>query len=394
MNQEISAMKSLVFAISILFLIPDFSHACSMYKITKDGKTIVGNNEDWISPNSKFWFKQGGKDQHDVVYMGQLNEFAQGAMNSQGLVFDGFATDYLAVNNSEGKLSTPIGEAVRNIMRTMSNVSEVRDYLATIDLGFLVTGMIVFVDKTGDYLIVEGEELILGSESEQCFSNFYYSQIESTDEVELANFKNGMKYLSESDGNASIDYTSDVMESMMSQEDLTQYTTVYDLQELKVRVYLFHDYTNFVEFTLDEKIQEGNHQVMIADLFPKDSPGYANYLNYNDPKNPTGFLKNLIGEESLTEEEFEEMGFSWMVNTIGYEWLSDKEDSEGAVEIFKFGTELMPNNANLFDSLGEAYFTNEDYEKSKLAYEQSLTLNPENEGAKVKLEELSQLQKK
>jgi tetratricopeptide (TPR) repeat protein len=266
--------------------------------------------------------------------------------------------------------------------------------LATIDLGFLVTGMIVFVDKTGDYLIVEGEELILGSESEQCFSNFYYSQIESTDEVELANFKNGMKYLSESDGNASIDYTSDVMESMMRQEDLTQYTTVYDLQELKVRVYLFHDYTNFVEFTLDEKIQEGNHQVMIADLFPKDSPGYANYLNYNDPKNPTGFLKNLIGEESLTEEEFEEMGFSWMVNTIGYEWLSDKEDSEGAVEIFKFGTELMPNNANLFDSLGEAYFTNEDYEKSKLAYEQSLTLNPENEGAKVKLEELSQLQKK
>jgi hypothetical protein len=326
--------------------------------------------------------------------MGLLNEFAQGAMNSKGLMFDGFANDYLAINNTEGKLSIPIGEAVRNIMQTMSNVSEVRDYLSTIDLGFLTTGMIVFVDKTGDYLIVEGEELILGSEPEQCFSNFYYSQIESTDEVELVNFRNGMKYLSESDGSASIDYTSQVMESMMSPTGQTQYTTIYDLQKLTVRVYLFHDYTNFIEFTLDEKIQEGNHQVMIADLFPKDSPGFINYLSYNDPENPTGFLKNLIGEETLTEEELEEMGLSWMVNTIGYEWLLDKHNSKGAIEIFKFGTELMPHNANLFDSLGEAYFANEEYNKSQRAYEQSLLLNPENDGAKQKLNELSMLKMK
>ncbi len=387
-------MRALLVTISVFLLIPFCSHACSMYKITKDGKTIVGNNEDWISPNSKFWFERGGKDQHDVVYMGQLNEFAQGAMNSEGLVFDGFANDYLAINNTEGKLSIPIEEAVRNIMQTMSSVSEVRDYLSNIDLGFLTTGMIVFVDKTGDYLIVEGEELILGSEAEQCFSNFYYSQIESTDEVELTNFRNGMKYLSESDGSASIDYTSQVMESMMSPTGQTQYTTIYDLQKLTVRVYLFHDYTNYIEFTLDEKIQEGNHQVMIADLFPKDSPGYLNYLNYNDPENPTGYLKNLIGEETPTEEEFEEMGFSWMVNTIGYEWLWDKHDSNGAIEIFKFGTELMPHNANLFDSLGEAYFTNEEYDKSQGAYEQSLHLNPENDSAKQKLEELSKLKMK
>lgn len=387
-------MKGFLFAIYLLILPPFYSYGCSMYKITKDGKTIVGNNEDWISPNSKFWFEQGGKDQHDIVYMGQLDEFVQGAMNSAGLVFDGFANDYLAINNTDGKLSVPIGEAVKNIMQTMSAVSEVRDYLSNIDLGFLTTGMIVFVDKTGDYLIVEGEELILGSEPEQCFSNFYYSQIESTDEVELVNFRNGMKYLSENEGKATIDYTGKVMESLMSSENHTQYTTVYDLEKLTVRVYLFHDYTNYVEFTLDEKIKEGNHQVMIAELFPKESPGYANYLSYNDPENPTGFLKNLIGTESPTEEEFEEMGFSWMVNTIGYEWLLDKKDSEGAIEIFKFGTDLMPHNANLFDSLGEAYFINEDYEKSQRAYEQSLILNPENQGAKVKLEELSQLQKK
>lgn len=387
-------MKAFLVAILLIVSTPFCSHACSMFKITKDGKTIVGNNEDWISPNSKFWFERGKKGDHDVMYMGQLNDFAQGAMNSAGLVFDGFAMDYLAVNNAEGKLSISISDAVREIMQTMNDVAEIKEYLATIDLSFLTTGMIVFVDKNGDYLIVEGEELILGSEPEQCFSNFYYSQIESTDEVELANFRNGMKYLSKSEGKATIDYTGEVMKNMMSPEGSTQYTTVYDLQELTVRVYLFHDYTNFVEFTLDEKIQEGDHQVMIAELFPQDSPGYINYEHYNNSDHPTFYLEELIGEESINEEEFEQMGFSWMVNTIGYEWLDNKDDAKGAIEIFKFGTELMPHNADLFDSLGEAYFTNGEYGKSRLAYEQSLILNPENEGAKMKLQEISDLNKK
>ncbi|MCZ4407559.1 hypothetical protein O3Q51_01975 [Cryomorphaceae bacterium 1068] len=386
-------MKALLVAISLIVSTPFYSHACSMFKITKAGKTIVGNNEDWISPNSKFWFEGGKKGHYDVMYMGQLNNFAQGAMNSAGLVFDGFAMDYLAVNNAEGKVSISISDAVREIMQTMNDVAEIKEYLATIDLSFLTTGMIVFVDKNGDYLIVEGEELILGSEPEQCFSNFYYSQIESTDEVELVNFRNGMKYLSESEGKATIDYTGEVMKNMMSPEGSTQYTTVYDLQELTVRVYLFHDYTNFVEFTLDEKIQEGDHQVMIAELFPQDSPGYRNYEQYNNSDHPTFYLEELIGEESINEEEFEQMGFSWMVNTIGYEWLDDKGDAKGAIEIFKFGTKLMPHNADLFDSLGEGYFKNEQFEKSAAAYRKSLELDPKNEGAKQKLKEIAALKK-
>jgi hypothetical protein len=365
-----------------------------MFKITKDGKTIVGNNEDWISPNSKFWFEGGKKGDYDVMYMGQLDNFAQGAMNSAGLVFDGFAMGYLAVNNAEGKRSIPMGDAVREIMQTMSDVAEIKTYLSTIDLSFLTTGMIVFVDKEGDYLIVEGEELILGSEPEQCFSNFYYSQIESTDEVSLPNFRSGMDYLDRSEGEASLDYTSEVMQVMKSVEGLTQYTTVYDLEKLTVRVYLFHDYSNFVEFKLEDKIRKGNHEVMIAEMFPKDSPGYQNYFTYNDPENPTGFFTELIGEQSITEEEFLEMEFDWMINTIGYEWLYDKDDAKGAIEIFKFGTELMPHNANLFDSLGEGYFENRDYEKSAAAYRKSLELDSDNDGAKEKLKEIAALKMK
>ncbi len=381
-------MKKLCVLLFVILLLPGLASACSMYKITKNGKTIVGNNEDWISPNSLFWFEKGEGEQFDVLYMGQLDRFAQGAMNSAGLVFDGFAMDYLEVKNVKGKISIPFGEAVQQVMRTMSDVNEVRDYLSTINLSLLETGQIVFVDRSGTYLIVEGDEMIIGSEPEQCFSNFYYSQIESTDEVELENFKNGMEFLKETRGAPSLDYVGSVMESLKSTGDMTQYTTVYDLQELTVRVYLFHDFGNYQEFSLAEKIKEGNHSATIADLFPNDSPGVENYNNYNSSDDPTKFVRDLMGDQTFSEEELESQGFSWIVNTMGYERLLYLEDPKGAIEIFKFGIELMPNNANLHDSLGEAYLENNQLKESRQSYEKSLELNPDNNGAKEALKKI------
>ena len=160
-------MLKIISLVSVLFSFYFQTFGCSMYKITKDGKTIVGNNEDWISPNSQFWFEKGEKGEFNAMYMGLLNRFPQGAMNSAGLVFDGFANDYMEIKNTEGKLSIPMPEAIQHVMKTMSEVHEVQAYLETIDLSILATGQIVFVDRSGDYLIVEGDEMVLGSETEQ-----------------------------------------------------------------------------------------------------------------------------------------------------------------------------------------------------------------------------------
>ena len=67
--------------ITLSFLIPKFSFACSMYKLTKNGKTIVGNNEDYTSPNSQFWFEKGSSESFGAMYMGLLNNFALSNVN-------------------------------------------------------------------------------------------------------------------------------------------------------------------------------------------------------------------------------------------------------------------------------------------------------------------------
>ena len=76
-----------------------------------------------------------------------------------------------------------------------------------------------------------------------------------------------------------------------------------------------------------------------------------------------------------------------ILNIIGYEFIK-KENFPDAITIFKFNTELFPDDANTWDSLGEAYMVSGNIEQAIENYEKSLRLNPQNTNAVDKLKEL------
>ena len=384
-------LMTIAFAMMVLF--PKQGFTCSVYKVTKDGKTIVGNNEDWYSPNGQFWFEEGVEGTYGVMYMGFLNNFAQGAINEAGLVFDGFWEPYLEVKDTVGKINIPIGEALKRVMQTMSTVEEAQAFLQTINLSALVDGQIVFVDQSGTYLIVEGDEMFTGDEPEKTFSNFYYSQIESVEEVSIDFYQKGRSFIKATPEKSTLEYCAKAMENFaQSRIAPTQYSTIYDLNALTVRVYLFHDFSTFVELDLKEELSKGNHRTMIAELFPEESAGYIHYKKYNNPEHPSLFLEEFFGDAEITEEEFINYGIDNVINGLGYEWLYDIKNPEGAIKVFQYGVKLMPNHANLYDSLGEAYFVNEDWDNAVINYTKSLFLNPDNENAEVMITKINQLQ--
>ena len=91
----------------------------------------------------------------------------------------------------------------------------------------------------------------------------------------------------------------------------------------------------------------------------------------------------LVGpSEEITEKELMEMDFNSIINMIGYEWFKYKSNPEAAIKIFEYGIALMPNDADLFDSLGEVYFLIDDYKHAEINYKKSLAINPDNENAK------------
>lgn len=81
----------------------------------------------------------------------------------------------------------------------------------------------------------------------------------------------------------------------------------------------------------------------------------------------------------------------YLVNQLGYRMLQSGKDKDisNALEFFILNVENYPRSSNSYDSLGEAYEKLGDTQKAIENYKKSLELNPSNERASIKIEELS-----
>jgi len=75
------------------------------------------------------------------------------------------------------------------------------------------------------------------------------------------------------------------------------------------------------------------------------------------------------------------------LNIMGYYFLQN-EKTDSAIDILKFNVELFPEEANTYDSLGEAYMIAGDNKNAIKNYQKSLELNPENSNAVAMLKKL------
>ena len=83
-------------------------------------------------------------------------------------------------------------------------------------------------------------------------------------------------------------------------------------------------------------------------------------------------LHKYISDRKLTNEK---LYSEQTLNSIGYNYLGKKEYKR-AIECFLKNVELFPKDANSYDSLGEAYYKNGEFEKSEKVLRKSLSMNP------------------
>lgn len=81
---------------------------------------------------------------------------------------------------------------------------------------------------------------------------------------------------------------------------------------------------------------------------------------------------------------WDEGELNWLGYHFLYWWGREKE----AVEVFRLNTELFPQSANAFDSLGEACMALGDKARASENYRKSLQLDPKNDNARQMLEQL------
>jgi len=78
----------------------------------------------------------------------------------------------------------------------------------------------------------------------------------------------------------------------------------------------------------------------------------------------------------------------WILNSLGYAYLMEKNDVDSAIKLFKLNTELFPDIGNCWDSYGEALRKNGEKAEALKAYKKALEINPNIPSAKRAVIEL------
>jgi len=102
--------------------------------------------------------------------------------------------------------------------------------------------------------------------------------------------------------------------------------------------------------------------------------------NYQDALKAYQELKKNVPQSYIVKES--------TTNSFGYQQLGQKK-YDIAITIFKINTDLYPNSANAFDSLGEAYMLSGDKANAIKYFRKSLQLNPNNVNARKNIKEMS-----
>jgi tetratricopeptide (TPR) repeat protein len=92
--------------------------------------------------------------------------------------------------------------------------------------------------------------------------------------------------------------------------------------------------------------------------------------------------------EKLTENYHPMDPKEWILNDLGYAYMYEKKDVDSAIEMFQLNTLLFPDNANSWDSFGEAWLQKGDKVKALECYKKALAIDPELPSAKKAIEKM------
>ena len=279
------------------------ARTCSMYKVTKDGKTFVGCNEDAWRTSPRIWFEIAGKNAiYGAAFTGSRfdgsNGFApQSGMNESGLSFSRLAS-FTPRRRANG-IKPPIlnqTNFLKHVLHSCRTVEEVQRYVSQFDRSTFMEDVLIYIDQSGKYLIVEPYSTQIGYENTYVLSNFCPSITSKKEALKLNRYRKGIELL-----NSKLDTTLVFLRSLSDSMhvcrpkigDGTLLTSIWELKEGKIHLYFYHDYTHHISFQLNDELQKGDHLLSIDDLFPKNAE-FEKLGTYKTTKNTLWIMLSMI----------------------------------------------------------------------------------------------------
>jgi hypothetical protein len=268
--------------------------ACSMCKVTINGHTYVGSNEDSWRMGSRIWFETGTSAKFGCVYVG-YDELPQGGMNEAGLAFDGLTTlpKPIKYDPLKKKISSP-RDFLKEIMQTCKTVEDVKRFAIQYNRqNFYNHGVLLFADRTGNYLVMESDTLISGNDDKYLIANFCPSITPEDERLTWDRYRKGKLFLSNHINDTSSNFCFALTDTMHQCRkrigDGTMYSFVADLEKRNFTLCFYHDFEHPVVFNLQQELEKGNHVLQMASIFPPNKE-YQKFLDFKTPQNNTSLL--------------------------------------------------------------------------------------------------------
>jgi hypothetical protein len=252
---------------------------CTVIYAADDQVALGGNNEDGYHPVlTRIWFVPPEEGRHGMALVG-FDDFGlpEGAVNDQGLFYDGLAVRDTEVPLREGTLPYE-GFAIWKIMTECGTVECALKFFDRYSLAGHWNGQWLIGDSRGDSAIIEPLGIIRKEGDFQVATNFFQSEVPPAERTDFR-YLAATRMLNNAE-EFSVDLfrnTLDVVHQQFDGDSLnspvhTLYSTIYDLKQGLIYLYYFHDFEHVVTFDLKKELTKGLHSYDIPSLFPPPPP--------------------------------------------------------------------------------------------------------------------------
>jgi penicillin V acylase-like amidase (Ntn superfamily) len=166
----------------LLLSVSSAAVACTGFMSSDDRQVLLGNNEDWLYPDSYLWFYPAQTGKFGRMYItcnypvpsdSEYFTFFAG-LNEKGLCYDIFLHPFLRPVDSSNK---PVfqGDLMAYCLEVCSTVDEILTVFNQYNLEFMEDIQYFVVDASGNSVIIEGDEVIPKQGSFQVVTNFLQS---------------------------------------------------------------------------------------------------------------------------------------------------------------------------------------------------------------------------
>jgi choloylglycine hydrolase len=291
--------------IFLLIILQSTALACTGFTYSEENQVIVGSNEDWNDYDFWIRFFPAENDKYGRLIFENLWPInpdpdwhcPQNGINDQGLFYDCFATaPLLPVNSSQKPYYYDSNDYYRYSLESYalsvcSTVDEVLDVYDDYNLEHMERYQVLWVDITGDSVIIEGDDIIFKQGNYQVVTNFIQTHPELGG-YPCWRYDTAVDMLEEMTI-LSVEYFTSICDATHQSGGYPSvYSNVYDLNEKILYLYYFYNYDTVVELNLEEELLLGEHVYFLADLFDP-----VNNQPPEKPSTPDGPTSGNVGEE-------------------------------------------------------------------------------------------------